>query len=146
MNIQTNPSAPVYHKDEITIHAPVQRVWEILTRIEEWPEWQAAVTQANVLGDLKEGVIFKWKAAGLSFTSQVHTIILHREFGWTGKTIGTTAVHNWRFTDLENQTKVQVEECLEGFLPKLFRKSFQKSLEKGMRTSLQELKQDAENQ
>lgn len=145
MNVPVNHSAPVYHSEEITINAPVEQVWDILTKIDEWPEWQAAVSEARLDGSLREGATFKWKAAGTSLTSQIHTIRQYREFGWTGKAIGTSAVHNWYFADLGGQTKLRVEESLEGFLPKLLKGFFQKTLAKGMRTSLEELKHDAEN-
>ena len=41
-------------------------------------------------------------------------------------------------------TLVQVEESLQGFFPTLFRPTFQRQLEKGINTSLEELKQAAE--
>ena len=145
MNIPVNPQAPVYHHEEILIQAPLEEVWTILTHIDEWPEWQAAVSEAHLVGKLGEGAEFRWKAGGLRFLSKIHTHSPYRSFGWTGKTLGASAIHNWRFSEQDNQTRVQVEESLDGFFPRLFKKSFQKSLEKGMRTQLRELKQDAEN-
>ncbi|MCK0132636.1 SRPBCC family protein [Flavobacteriaceae bacterium F08102] len=81
MNIFTNKNAPVYSSDKIEINAPVDKVWQILTSINDWPSWQSEVTQANLPEDLKEGAIFKWKAGGLTFTSQIHTIEPQKKFG-----------------------------------------------------------------
>lgn len=65
-------------------------------------------------------------------------------FGWTGTTIGTSAVHNWTFADRDGSTLVKVEESLEGMLPRLFKRYFQRTLDQGIQTSLEELKQRAE--
>lgn len=146
MNNPINHKAPVIAHSEITIGAPVEIVWNVLTRINSWPEWQKAITKAQLNGELKEGANFDWNAGGLQFKSQVHTMQKPFAFGWTGKTIGASAIHNWTIKAQDNSTIVNVEESLQGIFPTLFRRSFQKSLQKGMDKSLEELKAVCENQ
>ena len=144
MNVPVNRSAPVKAKGEIVIAAPVSVVWTVLTGIEAWPGWQEGVTEATLSGPLREGAAFRWKAGGVAFHSTVHTMVEHRMFGWTGRTLGAFAIHNWWFTGSDGGTTVTVEETLQGFLPTLLRGWFQRTLDAGIRTSLDELRAAAE--
>ena len=145
MHIPINKNAPVQSGNQIEIQAPVDVIWNVLTDIQNWPKWQKAVTETVVEGKIEEGTTFRWKAGGLSFKSRIHTSKPHTAFGWTGTTIGASAIHNWTFTEKDQRTTiVVVEESLEGLLPKLFRKNFQKNLDNGVLKNLKELKEAAE--
>lgn len=144
MNIPINNNAPVKSTNQIEIDAPVDAVWKTLTDIKDWSKWQKAVTETVIHGKVEEGTSFDWKAGGLSFKSKIHTAVLHSTFGWTGTTLGTSAVHNWTFEQRNNRTIVKVEESLQGILPRLFRGYFQKNLDRGIGTSLSELKTASE--
>ncbi|GJM35844.1 MAG: hypothetical protein DHS20C18_48450 [Saprospiraceae bacterium] len=144
MNIPINKDAPVISQAEIEIEAPIEKVWQILTTINDWPTWQSEVTESNLKGELKEGAAFKWKAGGLSFSSQIHTIEPQIGFGWTGKTFGASAIHNWFFKEKEGKTVLKVEESLQGVFPKFFSGYFQKNLDIGVQKNLQDLKNAAE--
>ena len=145
MNIPFNENAPVKSRNQIEIQAPIDTVWFILTDIKNWTKWQTAVTETIVDEKIEEGTNFKWKAGGLSFKSKIHTSIPNTAFGWTGTTIGASAVHNWTFIKKDdNTTIVIVEESLQGVFPKLFKKYFQKNLDKGVLTNLMELKDASE--
>lgn len=146
MNIPINDNAPVKSKNQIEINAPVNVVWQTLTDISDWTRWQKAVTETKVLGEIKEGTPFNWKAGGLSFKSKIHTANPVSMFGWTGKTLGASAIHNWVFEKKDEKTIVTVEESLQGLLPSLFRKYFQKNLDAGIITNLKELKSASELQ
>ncbi|GJM27725.1 MAG: hypothetical protein DHS20C17_03600 [Cyclobacteriaceae bacterium] len=144
MNIPINQDAPVKSHSEIVINAPTEKVWNILTTINDWPNWQTEVTESTLKEDLKEGVVFKWKAGGLSFTSQIHTIEPKIKLGWTGKTFGASAIHNWFFRGEGEKTTVYVEESLQGVFPKLFKGYFQKNLDNGVKKNLVDLKIESE--
>ncbi|MDY0104448.1 MAG: SRPBCC family protein [Lentimicrobium sp.] len=144
MKIPINERAPVKSIHQMEIDAPIDTVWNILTDIRNWPEWQKAVTETAVHGEIKEGTPFSWKAGGLSFKSKIHTDNPRSMFGWTGNTFGASAIHNWTFTEKDNKTMVKVEESLQGVFPRLFRKYFQRNLDAGVTTNLQELKAASE--
>jgi uncharacterized membrane protein len=145
MNIPIIATAPVKAKSQIEINAPLDSVWSILTDIHNWTNWQKAVTETAVHGEIMEGTQFDWKAGGLSFKSRIHTSVPKSMFGWTGRTLGTSAVHNWFFEARDNTTWVKVEESLQGVLPWLFSGYFQRNLNTGVTTNLEELKAAAEN-
>ncbi|MEQ8236434.1 MAG: SRPBCC family protein [Syntrophomonadaceae bacterium] len=140
MNISVNKGAPVFSSSEITITASLDCVWETLSEISEWPIWQSSVTEVKLEGLLNEASEFTWKADGITFKSKIHTMKPKIMFGWTGKTTGAYAIHNWTLSEQDNEIIVRVEESLEGVLPTLFRNYFQKSLDKGMLRNLKELK------
>lgn len=140
MNKEINLKAPVISKQSVEINAPVEKVWKILTGINEWENWQSQVTHAEIIGQPKEGAFFIWYAKGLTFKSQIHTCMPFQKFGWTGKTVGANAIHNWNLVDNEKNTTVFVEESLQGFIPELFKRKFQEDLNEGMQKNLEELK------
>ncbi len=150
MKVSVNRSAPILVNQSIDIAAPVQVVWEVLSGIEEWPDWQEPVTKSEIRGTLQEGVIFVWKADGLRFRSRIHTLQDPVLMGWTGTTFGAQAVHNWQLEDNGSTdsplTTVRVEESLQGVFPLLFAKSMSGDLEKGMTEQLEALKKTAEEQ
>lgn len=145
LNKQINEKAPVVAKQEIIVNAPVETVWKILTSINDWPQWQSAITQAQLKGPIEEGTSFIWKAGGINFTSIIHTCQPYQFFGWTGRTIGASAIHNWTFRQQGEHTLVTVTESMQGFFPSLMKKKFQRDLEKGIRKNLEELKSASEN-
>lgn len=135
-----NNNAPAKCSKEITINAPVEKVWSILTDIDNWTSWQTAITFSKINGELKPETTFDWKSEGLKIHSTLHTVKPYKYLGWTGKSLGSFAIHNWTLEDINGKTKVYVEESMEGFLVKLLKKTFNKILEKGMMTSLEQLK------
>lgn len=145
MNIPINENASVKSKNQIEIDAPLATVWDVLTDINNWANWQKAVSETIVDGEIKEGTRFNWKAGGLSFKSRIHTVNSMSMFGWTGTTFGASAIHNWTFKEKDNKTIVKVEESLQGVFPRLFRGYLQKNLDAGVRTNLEELKTASES-
>lgn len=139
-----NNNAPVKCSKTITINASSQKVWAVLTNIDNWATWQTDISNSKLNGELKPEITFDWKTGGAKIHSTLHTVDPFKTFGWTGKTFGIFAVHNWALTGSNGQTKVSVDESMEGFFAKVFKKSFNKNLEKGMQNWLDLLKQECE--
>ena len=142
--ISINTAAPVQCSKTITINASIEKVWLVITNINEWSNWQTDIKSSKLTGQLQPQSTFVWKTGGATIYSRLHTVEFCRQFGWTGKTYGMYAIHNWTFTEANGQTTVIVHESMEGFLAKLFKKSFNKNLEKGMLRWLTLLKNECE--
>ncbi len=142
--IPVNKKAPVYANAQIKIGSKIDNVWYLLTNIERWTDWQKNVSSVDLDGELKAGTTFIWKSGGISFESEIHTLNPAKYFGWTGRTVGAYAVHNWQFEDENDSTVVTVSESLQSLLPLLFQNYFQRSLERGMKENLIELKEACE--
>ena len=145
MKIQINKTAPVQCATNIFIQAKPELVWNILTHIMAWPQWQTDISQVQIQNPIEPGTDFKWKTGGARINSTLHTVTPLRELGWTGKTFGLFAVHNWRLEAQDGGTLLKVEESMEGVLAQWFKKSFNRNLEKGMAFWLNSLKTACEN-
>jgi len=139
-----NQKAPVTCSKSILINASPERIWSVLTDINRWPEWQTDISSAILKSPVAPDIQFTWKSGGVKINSTIHTIKPMQSFGWTGKTMGIFAIHNWRLEQRNNQTEVIVNESMEGLLAGIFKKSFNKNLAKGMQKWLQLLKEECE--
>jgi uncharacterized protein YndB with AHSA1/START domain len=135
-----NENAPVRCLRSITIAAPATQVWAVLTHINEWDRWQTDISKPSLRQPLKPGSTFVWKTGGATITSTLHTVQPASAFGWTGKTLGIFAIHNWQLSELNGHTTVTVSESMEGWLANLLQRMFQKKLEQGMEKWLELLK------
>ena len=140
MNIKADSTAKCYATSEITINSTKHHVFEILSDINGWPEWQSSVTKAEIKGSTEVGKKFTWKGGGLNIKSQLHTVNPDSEIGWTGRIWWIKAVHNWYLKEENGQTKVVVKESLKG----LGSSMMLKSLKEGMQKNLEELRIRAE--
>ncbi len=139
-----NNNAPVKCSKTITINSSSDKIWKVLTNIDQWAVWQTDISTPKLSGELKENSTFIWKTGGAKIKSTLHTVDTNKQFGWTGKTFGMFAIHNWTLTETNGLTTVSVNESMQGFLAGLFKKSFNKNLEKGMQHWLDLLKQECE--
>lgn len=139
-----NNNAPVKCSKTITINASSEKVWAVMTNINNWASWQTDISKPKLNGELKPQTTFDWKTGGAKIHSTLHTVEPFNNFGWTGKTFGMFAIHNWTLTEKNEQTIVAVDESMEGFFAKLLKNSFNKNLEKGMQNWLDLLKLECE--
>lgn len=139
-----NPTAPATARREILIHAPVEKVWQIQSDIENWSAWQPDITSAKLDGGLKMGSTFRWKAQGLTITSRLYTVEPPHRLGWTGVALGMSAIHNWKFEARGDATLAVTEESLSGWLTRLMLLFDPRFLEKSLEATLQRLKNKAE--
>ena len=140
MPVEVNPNAPAVGRDEITIEAPPERVWAILTDIDRWPEWQPDVSQAKLEGPLASGSRFRWRASGLKIVSTLREVEPPHRVSWEGKAPGTRAVHTWALRGQGVQTVVDTEESFDGWLVRLLRPVMQRNLDQALRGGLEALK------
>lgn len=143
--MQINEQAPVVKRDSILIHASPEKVWSILTDINKWPDWNTSISRAALKGEPLVGSTFSWTINGVGIQSILHSVVPYSTFGWSGKTIGTQAIHNWYLEAREGSTLVRVEESMQGWIPALFKRKMNEDLEKDMRRWLEWLKAKSES-
>ena len=139
-----NNNAPVKCSKTITINSNNEKVWEILTAIDNWANWQTDIKNSKLNGELKRTTTFKWKSGGANILSTLQTVEQNKKLGWTGKSLGILAIHTWTFTEQNGKTILTVDESMEGFLAGLLKKTLNKKLEIGMQKWLDLLKQECE--
>ena len=53
------------------VHAPAERVWDLITGIDRWPSWNPAISEAHQRGPLVKGARFRWKAGPGTIVSTI---------------------------------------------------------------------------
>jgi hypothetical protein len=136
--------APVVSFSEIEIHAPIDRVWDILIDVERWPAWNPAVKSASVDGAFAESTTFNWKAGPGTITSRVEHLERPNVVAWSGRTFGIRAIHVWRLEARNGTTLARSEESYDGLVARLLRRSLQKTLDTALTDGAHYLKAEAE--
>jgi uncharacterized protein YndB with AHSA1/START domain len=142
--VAANGDAPVRSSAEIDIDAPPQVVWEVLTRFENWPNWNPDVKSMSFEGPLAPGSEFRWKAGPGTIVSTLDRIEPPRHIAWRGRTLTIKAYHEWWLEPRDGGTHVRTEESFFGLLARLLRSTLQKTLDKSFAEGLERLKREAE--
>jgi len=142
--IGINSGAPVVCCRSIQIDTDIRNVWSTLTDINRWSSWQKDIKKSSMDTSLALQTSFIWFSGGARIRSTVHTLEPFKSFGWTGRSLGVFAIHNWTLRKENGTTRVLVEESMEGTLARLLSKSLRNKLEQGMQTWLELLKTECE--
>ena len=89
--------APVVARHEIDIAAPLERVWESHTHVEQWPTWNAEVSAAVLDGAFVPGRSFTWTSYGFTVTSTIYDVEHGARTLWGGAAHGIMGTHEWLF-------------------------------------------------
>ncbi len=136
--------APVRGTAEIDIAAAPEVVWDVLTRFEDWPNWNPDVKTMSFDGPLAPGTEFRWKAGPGTIVSTLDRIEPPRYIAWRGRTLTIDAYHEWWLEPRERGTHVKTEESFSGLLARLARRPLQKTLDKSFEDGLERLKRESE--
>jgi hypothetical protein len=134
-------------KTSITINASKEKIWEILTDFEKYPEWNSFIK--SVSGDVKVGNQIVIKLQGMTFKPVVLNFKENSELKWLGHLWFKglfDGEHKFKLTDNGNgTTDFEQSENFSGILVKLFSKSLDKDTKNGFEQMNKELKLRAEN-
>jgi carbon monoxide dehydrogenase subunit G len=143
-HLEADRQAAVFSREEVEVSATPEEIWEIMSDIEKWPQWNPDVKAATIEGELVEGTDFRWKAGPGTIHSTLRTVERPRVLAWTGKTMGIPAIHVYKLEPAGSGTRLVLEESWDGLLSKVFRSYMQKTLDKAVRDGVQALKTEAE--
>jgi len=136
--------APVRSKRSIEIAAPPETVWDVLTRFDQWLQWNPQVKSMSFDGPLAPGSEFRWKAGPGTIVSTLEQVEPPRFVRWRGRTMSIKAIHEWRLEPRDGGTFVETEETYSGVVARLVRGQLQKILDKALEDGLEDLKREAE--
>jgi len=137
-------AAPVKSTAEIDIAAPPQAVWEVLTRFDNWPNWNPDVKSMAFDGPLAPGSTFRWKSGPGTIVSKLDRVEPPRYISWHGKTLTIDAYHEWWLEPRDGGTHVRTEETFSGLLASILRRPLQKTLDKSFAAGVERLKTETE--
>jgi hypothetical protein len=142
--MEVRSDAPVFASSEATIAAPADVAWDVLADLERWPEWNTDVQTVEVEGPIAPGTVFRWKAGAAKITSTLESVDRPHELGWTGRALGSRAVHVWSFEPLGEGTYVRTSESFSGWVPRLIRRRMTDMLQRSLDSGLLHLAEEAE--
>lgn len=142
--LRAKRDAPAFSSASIDIAAPAELVWQIMTRVEEWPKWNPDIKTATLEGPLARGARIVWRSGPGTIRSKIVDLIPVERMSWTGTSLGIHAVHVWKLQPVDGHTSVQTEESWEGLLPRLASGYSRRTLDKALANGLSHLKTEAE--
>ncbi len=129
---------------QIQIAATPERVWGLLSNIDQWPKWNTLVQTAKLSGPLHPGSVFKWKSKGLTITSTLREVTPNQRITWTGNAFGTQAIHTWEIEETYQGVVLRTAESFDGWLPRLMPKTMQRTLDETLPSWLKAIKWEVE--
>lgn len=135
-----------YYEASLKVNASPQKIWSILTDVNQWPDWVPGVSSASASQGIKSGSNFVWRQNGFEINSTVGDVISPYKITWDGDAFGTQAHHEWTIIPKSGgPTTVTTAESLDGWLPSLFPGTMQSTLDSSLPKWLHALKARAEN-
>ena len=132
---------------EFTVELPVERAWQHLARVEQWPSWAKHIKQVEVqppgeLGPESTGRLHLTNGLKPVFT--VTEFNPYRNWKWVGGFLWLTVHYDHHFEELNSaQTKLTWVVEATGFgvsvLGRLFAKIYSKSLDRAIPLLVQEM-------
>jgi uncharacterized protein YndB with AHSA1/START domain len=120
----TTSGAPIEVRNAAVIHAPAERVWDLLTDVERWPSWWRACRWVRLESPTSAAsVVFRWKAHPVELRSAVVKSDRPHCFAITADARGVHAERTFtlRTTPDGSSTVVVSHETQVGLLPWLGR-------------------------
>ncbi len=97
--------------------AKAERLWDILTDIQSWPQWQGtSYIKSDKAGPLKEGSKFVAELGGVKWYLSVLKADKPNNISWEARSLGLSAVHEWEFHEEAGKTSVVTRENMHGWL------------------------------
>lgn len=112
--VAIHDTAPIVVRREIDIFAPPEMVWEWLTRVELWADWNPEITSAWWIDPPGLRGRFKWRKNLLGVESVVSEWKPPREFAWDGHAWLTDTRQIFRIDGDFRSTKLVSEQSVEG--------------------------------
>lgn len=114
-NGKINDKAPVIARQEIVIDAPIDKVWDILVDIGEWPEWYTGAAIRRRPKKLEANRCFYWKHDGVWIKSRLVKVEKPNILTWVGRVSWLKSIQVWQFQAMgPKKTKVKVDASLDG--------------------------------
>jgi uncharacterized membrane protein len=81
-------AAPIVAYQSISIDAPASVIWNLITQIGRWPEWQPSIKATKFNGPIAAGQPFEWNNDGTKISSKIEAVRPLDMIVWTGSAMG----------------------------------------------------------
>jgi hypothetical protein len=111
--------AAFFVHNQIDISAPPEVVWNIIVRVEDWPEWYVGATNI-VMGDSEKVLTSRstiaWSLMGLDLESAVEEFVPPARLAWESRHPSIRGYHAWLLVPIEGGTRLISDESFHGVL------------------------------
>ncbi len=138
---------------EFTVGVPLQKAWDHLARVEQWPSWAAHIKRIDLeppgqLGPQSTGVIHL--ANGMKPAFRVTEFSPPRNWTWVGRFLWLTVIYDHQFEQLDAEHSklmwiVQATGFGAGVIGRLFAKIYRRNLEKAIPLLIAEMNASSAN-
>jgi carbon monoxide dehydrogenase subunit G len=118
-------------ESSIDINAPVEKVWALIDKLEQWPQWTPSIKKIERVskGPLTAGsqLSVTAKVSGLTITllMTITEFVPERTVVMQGKALGTNLIRFYNLEPLDGKTKVTIGGEVSGALAWLARRGGQ---------------------
>ncbi len=137
---------------DIEIHAPAERVWEVLTDFASYPQWNPFIRRASGVPRTGERLKVRIEppgGRGMTFKPKVLNAEPNRELRWLGHILVPglfDGEHSFTIEPLEeNGVRFVQREAFKGLLVPLFARSLESNTQRGFEEMNRALKERAED-
>ena len=109
-----NESASIKDSHSIIINVDIDKIWNVLIDLENWPAWNPDVKTVTVDEEVKEGANFKWVQGRTHGNSQIQNIKKPFTLSWTSKAKFVKRIYVWSLESDENQTIATISASFQG--------------------------------
>lgn len=109
-----NEEASVKDKQSIIIQKPIEEVWERLTNINKWSNWNSQVSHESA-DDISENGQFTWVLNGNTLQSKITLLRKPVAFSFVSRTNLLQMATVFKLEEISNnETAVEMEGSMEG--------------------------------
>ena len=124
----TNSKLTAVHEIHGFVHAPPESVFQILSDINSWPEWQGDI-RVYTAGNPGPGFKFKWSDSGMPIYSKITSWKPNHELEWVSKSLWLKSITRWTIEMQEDGTLIHCEVTIEGFGAAMIKPVIAKNME-----------------
>ncbi len=145
------PIAPDRVRAEVEIDAPIERVWQILTDLDGYADWNPFTPRVETTLAIGEPIHLHVRLVGTRLMHRVETVTRNAPYtlGWEMKLGARSLLHAERVQVLtpidEGRTHYMTEDCFSGLLRPLVLGLFGRAMERGFSDCALGLKKAAES-
>ena len=110
-----NENASIKDQHSIIINAPIERVWNIVSNVAAWPEWNGEIKNLKISEPPVEGTKFDWKIGRMNLSSQIQLMEKPGVIAFTGKSTLVKRIYVWSFETDDKQTIASLSTSLQGW-------------------------------
>ena len=127
------PEACLLHaRNELSIAASAERVWDVLVRAAEWPSWYANCRRLRFEDgsgpDLEADTRFTWTTFGARVASTVVEFEPPFRLAWSASALGSRGHHAWLLIPTRDGCRVVTEETQKGWGIRIIRVPLRRGL------------------